>query len=282
MSEPLKSSDHRLAAVVGKYNRSSEQFDQLLAEMDAFFNKEPKPHASLGEFDAEKGEWIEHFQILEEPPVRFGVILGDVIHNLRSALDHLIWQVTLLDGGTPDRNTQFPIIAEGQHEFDTEAKRRIPDLSPEHRAVVQKVQPYHAGDEARRHPLAVLGCFSNIDKHRLVHPTNSASIASIANAKAALDRLVESFQGDNPSPVESFWLIKDGQRLEHGTPWFRIKFRPGEEPPREVNMSGHIPLGIAFGEIGLASEEIKRIAELVWAIIETFMRGFPETTFEDE
>ncbi len=39
----------------------------------------------------------------------FSVVVGDVIHNLRSALDHLAWQLVILDGGQPNDSTQFPI-----------------------------------------------------------------------------------------------------------------------------------------------------------------------------
>jgi hypothetical protein len=37
-----------------------------------------------------------------EPPVEeWGAIIGDVVHNLRSALDHLVWQLTIANGNTP-------------------------------------------------------------------------------------------------------------------------------------------------------------------------------------
>ena len=87
---------HRLAGVIEKFNRSKEQFDELIAEMDAFFVEKPEPHFSVGEFDTHTWEWVERFQVRREMPLRWGVILGDCVHNLRSALDHLMWQVTSL------------------------------------------------------------------------------------------------------------------------------------------------------------------------------------------
>ena len=42
------------------------------------------------------------------PPV-VAAVVGDVLQNLRSALDHLAWQLVLSDGGQPDELTQFPI-----------------------------------------------------------------------------------------------------------------------------------------------------------------------------
>jgi hypothetical protein len=267
---------HRLEGVVEKFNRAKEQFDELIVEMDAFFNKEPKPYTSLGEFDADKWEWVERFQVCEEPPLRLGVILGDCLHNLRSTLDHLMWQVTLLDGGTPDDATQFPIASKSEAQFDAIAERRIPGLSEAHRALVKRAQPYHAGDGADAHPLAVLATLSNIDKHRVVHAAYSFLDA---DAGVALDRLVGSYQGSEPSPVEAFWMAEKGSRMKHGTPWFRIWLRHGEEAPREVKMSGDLTLGVAFGEVGLDAGEFPKIAEVVHGLLNVFLADFPETEF---
>jgi hypothetical protein len=142
--------------VVEKFNRSKEQFDQLRAEIDAFYNADPRPHFSLGGFDADAWEWVERFQVREEPPLRLGVILGDCLHNLRSALDHLAWQVTRLDGGTPNDTTQFPIASRSEEQFEAMAARRIPGLSPRHRAMVKRAQPFGRGKDASSHPLCVL------------------------------------------------------------------------------------------------------------------------------
>jgi hypothetical protein len=182
-------SEHRLAGAVEKVNRAKEQFDELRAEMDAFFNAEPKPHTSIGEFDTDSWAWIEGFQIRQPPPLRFGVILGDCVHNLRSSLDHVIWQVTLLDGGTPDDSTQFPVASKSEAQFEAMANLRIPGLSKEHRALVKRVQPYHRGDAADAHPLAVLADLSNTDKHQILNPTYSF----LANDTSdTLDRLIDS------------------------------------------------------------------------------------------
>jgi hypothetical protein len=250
--------EHRLAGAVEKFNRSKEQFDELRAEMEMFFNSEPKPHSSIGEFDTGAWEWVERFQIRRAPPLRFGVIFGDCLHNLRSCLDHVIWQVTLLDGGTPDDQTQYPIASHSEAQFNRMAGRRIPGLTAKHRAMVKKTQPYHRVDKASAHPLAMLAALSNADKHQVVH-----AAYNIANydASATLDRLLESAQHEGPSPVEGWWLATRGSRLEHGTPWFRIVWRREEKPPREVKVTGNLTSEIAFGDIGMPASEFSKIAE---------------------
>src|SRR5262249_51464823 len=45
----------------------------------------------------------------QTPPDRLFMLIGDVLHNLRSALDHLAWS---LAGTLADRNTEFPIFVD--------------------------------------------------------------------------------------------------------------------------------------------------------------------------
>jgi hypothetical protein len=40
----------------------------------------------------------------------FGIIVGDIAHNLRSSLDHLVWQLVLQNRRLPSRRNQFPIM----------------------------------------------------------------------------------------------------------------------------------------------------------------------------
>jgi hypothetical protein len=50
---PSDKSPHRLAGAVEKFNRSKELFDHLRAEIEAYFDADPKPYSSLGYFDSE-------------------------------------------------------------------------------------------------------------------------------------------------------------------------------------------------------------------------------------
>lgn len=273
---------HRLGGALAKFNRAKEQFDGLRSEMGEFFDQDPQPHFSRGYFDTNTWEWIERFQVREAPPIRWGLILGDCVHNLRAALDHLICQVTLLDSGegADCSQTQYPIASKSEAQFEGMADKRIPGLSPKHRAIVKMTQPYQAGDGFESHPLHVLAQLSNADKHRLINPTYSAMKS---RADSVLDKLVGSYQGEGPSPVYSWWMLERGSRLEHDAAWFRITFRRDlmPEPPAEVKMSGILRTGITFGEMRMDADSYRFIAEYVRRIIERFMRQFPETKYID-
>ena len=273
---------HRLGGVVAKFNRSKEQFDVLRHEIGSFSDQDPKPHFSRGYFDPNTWEWIERFRVREPPPLRWGVMLGECVHNLRSALDHLVCQLTLLDGGTMEdcAQTQFPIASKSEAQFEGMADARIPGLSKWHRAMIKRAQPYRAGDLAWKHPLTILAELSNADKHRLINPTYSIIKSDTSET---LDRLVGSYKGPGPSPVKSWWILQQGSRLEHDAAWFRIAFDRNvlTERPSEVKVSGDLRLGVAFGEIGLDAHSYRHIGEYVWVVIEKFMRRFPETKYID-
>jgi hypothetical protein len=144
--------------------------------------------------------------------------------------------------------------------------------------MVKHLQPYHAGDEAARHPLSVLAELSNADKHRLINPTYGFMASDVSKTLELLDA---SYEGDAPSPIAETRIIKQGQRMEHGTPWLRFRFRRDVPRPAKVQVSANPTIGIALGEVGLDVMAFKELGESVWKIIAAFMQDFPETEFTD-
>ena len=101
------------------------------------------------------------------------------------------------------------------------------------------------------------------------------------DAGKILDGLVGSYRGRGPSPIQSFWVLKRGSCLEHDEPWFRAAWRRDQPAPTDVRMAGEIKLGIAFGEMRMDASDFKKIAAAVLAVLQAFMRDFPETEFVD-
>jgi hypothetical protein len=91
--------------------------------------------------------------------------LGDFVYNLRSGLDQLAWQLCLSGGGTPGRDTMFPI-----HEDEAKSEgtflKRVCGMHSDAVAILREVQPYKRPD-FKKHPLWQLNTLSNIEKHRL-------------------------------------------------------------------------------------------------------------------
>lgn len=123
-------------------------------------------------------EYIYRVNSVPEVPREWGARVGDILHNVRSALDHLAWQLVLDDGGSPSRHTYFPICTReftegGGLSILTKVQLRRADLIE----AVNHVQPYRwIGGDARPedHPLKVLDQLAQHDKHRLLLATAGA------------------------------------------------------------------------------------------------------------
>jgi len=94
------------------------------------------------------------------------LVLGDTVHNLRSALDHAVSARTT-GASTLRRQAAFPITTT-QAEFDN-SDHLIAGLSPEMREAVRKFQPFvQAPDSPDFYALRLLGHLDNVDKHRAI------------------------------------------------------------------------------------------------------------------
>lgn len=99
---------------------------------------------------------------------------GDAVHNLRSTLDHLVWQLRIANEGDPPdplpsdwRNLQFP-ICDSLSNFTDESNRRLCGLGAQSVQYIQDHQPFMTPDPAdpTKDSLVVLRTLSNVDKHR--------------------------------------------------------------------------------------------------------------------
>lgn len=78
-------------------------------------------------------------------PGEAGAVVGDIAHNVRSALDGLVWELARLHTGRDPGCTQFPIFREPAG-FEHDGRRMVRDLAVEHADFIERLQPYHEGD----------------------------------------------------------------------------------------------------------------------------------------
>jgi hypothetical protein len=98
--------------VLGGVKAKLDRADALIAELRA--RVEPIAAAATESIQREEdGDATKVlFRITHLPAIETDIaaLVGDVVHNLRSALDHLAWQLVLFDGGQPNGSTSFPIL----------------------------------------------------------------------------------------------------------------------------------------------------------------------------
>jgi hypothetical protein len=107
-------------------------------------------------------------------PQEWGLMIGDALHNLRSALDSGWWQLAchhLKRGPTEEeaKKIQFPILKPGGTWNHSSVKKWVGLAAAKFAGALQ---PDPGGYPPEiLHPLAALNRLSNIDKHRNIHTT---------------------------------------------------------------------------------------------------------------
>lgn len=157
--------------IQAKITRAREHLGVLDELIGAYVGR--KPYEFAAEVDA-NSEMRTFLTVHELPPDElWGPIIGDAVHNLRSALDHLAWLLALPSArrDTP-RGIEFPIYLDDpatNPKVRRALRKKLACLRPDSHALVDAAQPYKRGDS--HHPLWLLQALWNTDKHRSMHVT---------------------------------------------------------------------------------------------------------------
>ncbi len=160
---------HLLEGVRLKLARAEHHLETLDRQITSFFGREP--YSISYERKPDAGQHVYRVHVSETPPLAFGIIIGDCLQNMRSALDHLVWQLALRSGKrtTPSRLTAFPVCDTREAFRSKGTKNKVADLTAEDRTGIERLQPFQIGGAARDHWLWHLNELSRIDRHRILH-----------------------------------------------------------------------------------------------------------------
>jgi hypothetical protein len=110
-------------------------------------------------------QWLVRIVDVPDLPVqRWALVIGDCVHNLRCALDHLALQ---LAGGDPTDTTTMFLISDDAVRYHADAKRRLKRVPTPMRERIESLQPFHAADPTHT-DLWAINALDNTDKHRLL------------------------------------------------------------------------------------------------------------------
>ena len=140
-------------------------------------------------------------------PVDWGLRVGDIAANYRSALDHIAWAI-VKRGRTPTLTRQeagriyFP-LANSRAVFNGSLATKLPGARRADIAIVRRYQPYTIGESrARRDPLAILARLNNDDKHRQVQPVLAMPLAVDYEVTHQRDCVVTRWSGGQSMPLK--------------------------------------------------------------------------------
>ncbi len=222
-----------------KLDRAQRQLLSLGHTLMAFAEREPyrlvervDPHP-----DGELADYLYIVTDLRPTRPEYSVQIGEILHNLRSALDYLVYAAATRHSWT----TQFPIF---HNASDWTAKSRLMLRAvPRHYVrIIEEVQPYHLPN-AHEHLLAKLNYLSNTDKHRLLTTTATAL------REAAPTFLPERDVAAIHDVAFNVGVLEEGQEL------VRLVIEPSGPHPTVI-MSGVFRLAIAFRDPYPSGREI--------------------------
>lgn len=140
-----------------------QALDDKLRELSKRLNQE----GVIRENDSQTGDYVWRLKVDPALTYPISIISGDFVHNLRSALDQLVFELA-----TKDRPlTEFRIFLKpgpGRDGFHEAGIPKIWSLPIDAKVIIERMQPYNGwnGLKGKRHPLWLIHDLDRIDKHR--------------------------------------------------------------------------------------------------------------------
>jgi hypothetical protein len=251
-----------------KLDRAQKHLDEITGMLSLIKQGECR---TVFEHDQNLDLLVQRIHITPKPKPELSVAVGDFLFAVRSALDHLVWQLVIQNGKTPTPKNMFPITSSNIfYEAAINDRKRLRDVHATACALIEKLQPYYGGNE----PLERLDALHNVDKHRTLNLT------TVVADNAAL-----SFTRGGVSVLNMFISdeLRDGTILGDigipiNDPEF-IKEFPTAGKLANVEVKGQASLFVAFDEPDADSLEDFRV-ELTLSNILKFVKETVIPRFE--
>ncbi|MGQ0582776.1 MAG: hypothetical protein ACT4O6_12625 [Reyranella sp.] len=173
--------------------RKVQRAETLMVELGNAINVylARRPYTYFDDVDPATGEPAISIKLSEPVPLAIGEVCGDVIANLRAAVDHAATALAALNGQGP-ANIYFP-IADGKGEFGAKAaQKRLNVFTSEVRAFIETWEPFRWG---KGHSWWALHRLENTNKHRNYIDVRAINIGNFVTV-------------DGPRGIESFGAHK--------------------------------------------------------------------------
>jgi hypothetical protein len=223
-----------------KFARAQHHLQTLAHEVEWWVASEP--YRIGEEVDPQTSFTTVYVEPFGNPPLELSLLVGDIVQNFRSGLDHLALALAeAYIGGRAmprvEEDSQFPIYSTKKRWRKGRAMR-IGCAHPRAKAKMQRLQPWRRWDEWERHPLWILRELSDFDKHRRLPQVG---------IYAYLGQTIVG-QGGQFVYIGHLEIHGRGGHLESKTPlltWGGIHDPTGQT---EVNVEYQIALQVAFAD----------------------------------
>lgn len=208
-------------------------------------------------------------------PIHIAGIAGDILHNLRSAFDHIAYRAVSVGlGRAPAKpwEIEYP-IADSAGEYPALRDRKVKGARKDARDAIDATKPYRGGQDV----IWRINKLNNIDKHRFLLTVGSAFRA--INFRSVFETAARGMKYTRPDGIErisgrdvtypDFW-IKSADRM------FPLKMgdelpSPNIDPDKKMEFT----FDVAFGEPQIANgdsliETLQHMVDVVDALLPGF------------
>jgi hypothetical protein len=155
-----------------KIRRAKRHVEDARKEIEGFLSR--RPYRLVIEAGPDPNSWHVVLRQDELVPYDIALIIGDAIHNLRSALDHMACELVRAKGKSDD-DVVFPILKTNtKGNFGSIIKNsKIGRAGKDVVRLIRGLQPYPGGAGSA---IAALHDIDIVDKHRLLVPTGKVMV----------------------------------------------------------------------------------------------------------
>ena len=244
-----------------KVKRAKRHLADFKGRWDEFVTS--KPYEDITKDDPKTGERIFALRVLSDPPCDLSVIAGDVVHNLRSALDQLVCGLIRANRKEVSGSNGFP-ISRNKKRFKTAQVAKLKNVSPKAARFIRLLKPYEGGNRY----LWLLQQLDNMDKHNQIIPVVAGNVEF-----RVLKRVPSSFTGLGLPQVIPRVLPLGGVELLKGDCEIYRVSKLALDPHRDPTVT----IQMTFGKTGFTRGEpiieiLKDIIQLIERIIDIVER----------
>jgi hypothetical protein len=252
-----------------KVERAYHHINELDRVLAAFIKS--NPYEVVIEEDPHTKQVLYCLSRNADIPVDVSLIVGDILQNLRSSLDHLAYALVVANNQTPNTKTYFPITEEVPEPTNPKSdfSRKVCGMSQDAINTILLLKPYKGGN----HALWGLHALNNWDKHNLI-VTVGASLFTFD--------LTQHIEATEPPMEHLGWLARRSLDTEFWQEWKKAIFplKKGDviwaDPPNsKFNENARFRIHVAFsGPAGLFEGEpvLQTLRGLTHAVSEVHRR----------
>lgn len=237
----MVTSEILLNGIKAKIQRADEHIKNLESEISSLLSSDL--YRLVSEPNDDGTQSILRVVGPEEVPIRLSVIVGEIVHQLRSSLDHLVSALVVQNGNKPNKRHQYP-ICDTRELFNQACENGfLEGISDSAKTIIESRQPYSNGNNIKTHFLYVLREMNNADKHRLLN----FIIAVGAAKELVIDPGRETNQGE-PAEVIGISPPNPAQPTAKGAEVLRIFFG---KPEPDMQIFGKPEMLVTLEDSGI-------------------------------